>query len=539
VRNMLLGLETEYALGGGRRDELIERLVYHVRDILPGLQGMNEHDWYLGNGARFYVDAGRHPEYATPECENPSEVVRRQLAGDRLLSEALKRVPRELSAGSGAGLFKCNVDYSGAKTTWGSHESYMYRVSPTSFPSQLIPHLVSRVVFTGAGGFNPLSAGIEFTLSPRASYLEQEISDSSTEARGIFHTKNEGLGRRGYSRLHLLCGESLCSQLGLWLRVGTTAVVVAMIDAGLSPGDCVLLRSPLDALNTFVSDPTCRATVCGVSGSDVSAIDIQRHYLEVAESCIDNPQMPPWTAQVCQQWRAVLDRLDSDTGSLSGTLDWAIKLALYREHAAQKGVPWSDLAVWNRVLRKFRVALCESPIKGRSKVEIILGQTSEESPIPDTVKALTPYLERHGLDWDTLRPVVDLRKELFELDFRFGQLGGSGLFDKLDKAGVLSHAAPGVARIDAAVQGAPRKGRAALRARSIRRYSGRDLYFCNWTGIRDGGKNRQLDMTDPFASRAAWQEGKTNPRDLERLRIRRLIGRDPGLFDMEDLNEGP
>ena len=533
MNNMLMGLETEYALGGEHREALLMSLITKVKGAVPSLSGMNPQDCYLANGGRLYVDAGLHPEYATPECDSPWEAVRRQLAGDRLLAGALEQVAPPLTGDRGAGLFKCNVDYSGAKTTWGSHESYMYKSSPAVFPHQLISHLVSRVIFVGAGGFNPLAAGIEFTLSPRAAHLRHEISDSSTAERGIFHTKNERLARRGYNRMHLLCGESLCSNIGSWLRVGTTAVVVAMIDAGLSPGRDVQLKYPVDALRAFASDPECRLTTLRKDNSALTALDIQRHYLQVAENHADNEKMPPWTGDVCVQWRRMLDRIEHQPESLSSTLDWAIKLALFREHVAQREISWSDIAAWNFVLEQIRIGLHESPHNGLARVEIILGRRPEPSPIPGTIEELNPYLEERGLSWDNLRAVVDLKKELFELDFRFGQLGGAGLFDRLDRAGVLDHSAPGVERIDDAIQNPPKGGRASLRARRIRMYSGEGIVHCNWAGMWDEEGRRRLDMTDPFATSASWKKIRNLDTESALLSIRRLRGTEPGLFDAE------
>jgi proteasome accessory factor A len=532
VRQMLLGVETEYALGGGRRKELLAALMSLVKEHMPSLEGANPNDRYLANGARFYVDSGLHPEWATPECTTPSDVVRHALAGDRFLSSLLERVPEELRRDRGAGLFKCNVDYSGAKTTWGSHESYLHRSFPAGLARQIIPHLVSRVIYAGAGGFNPLSAGFQFTLSPRSVHLEEEVSRSSTERRGIFHTKNESLAKKGYHRMHLLCGESLCSHVAGWLRVGATALVVAMIDAGLRPDTGVRLEAPLRALEAFVNDSTCRATAAREGAPPVSAVEIQRHYLQVAEENLSREWMPPWAEEVCVVWRDMLERIEHRPESLSSSLDWAIKLAVYREYAEQRGVRWRDFPAWTHVLEGIRTGLRASPHVGMARVELILGRRSEPSPIPDTIKSLTPYVESHELSWDMLRPVVDLRKELFELDFRFGQLGGSGVFDRLDRARVLQHRAPGVVDIGQAVRSAPRAGRAGLRARRVRMYAGREAFHCNWDSIWDAKDRRVLDLSDPFATQARWRK-VSSERELARERLRRLVRAERTLFDVE------
>jgi len=533
-----MGIETEYALGGDRREDLLVALVQYVKDHVTGLEGLNPYDRFLVNGARLYVDCGRHPEYATPECTDPADAVRHQLAGDRILSQALGELPDELTTGRGAGIYKCNVDYSGAKTTWGSHESYLHRSANMAIPQWIIPHLVSRVIYTGAGGFDSLSTGINFMLSPRAAHMEAEISGSSTEMRGIFHTKNETLARRGYHRMHLLCGESLCSNIAAWLRVGVTAVVVAMIDAGITPGIAVRLRTPLSALKRFVADPTCQAAAVRTNGSPISALGIQRRYLQLAEENLTHDCMPPWADKVCVEWRRMLDRIENDPESLSNTLDWAIKLAVYRDCAAQRGVEWETIPAWNHVLEEVRLGLRASPHSGMARVELVLGQKSKPSPIPDTIKALTPHVESHGLSWDMMRTVVDLRKELFELDFRFGQLGGGGLFDSLDRAGVLDHRAPGVVRVADAMHAPPREGRAGLRGRRIRRYSGRPNFHCNWDSIWDGDGKRRLDLSDPFATESKWRKVKSR-RDLPARQLRRLMGLQPDLFDaaLEDTRQ--
>src|SRR5208283_5977971 len=122
-----------------------------------------------------------------------------------------------------------------------------------------------------------------FTLSPRVAHISRVTSGDSTSDRGIFHTKNEPLCRDGYNRLHVICGESLCSETSLFLKVGTTALIVAMTEAGANPGGEVQIESPLDALRTFAADLTCRKVVGMKNRRRLTAVDIQRHYLKEAE----------------------------------------------------------------------------------------------------------------------------------------------------------------------------------------------------------------------------------------------------------------
>jgi hypothetical protein len=299
-----------------------------------------------------------------------------------------------------------------------------------------------------------------------------------------------------------------------------------MIDAGLEPGAPVELRDPVGALRTFASDPACRATVRLKKGGQAAALDIQRHYLQMAEAHLDHEWMPAWAGEVCREWRTMLDRIEHEPETLCASLDWAIKLALYRDHVEGKGIRWDDLQAWTRIVTEIRGAISRSSYKGSATVELVLGQTGQPSPIQDTIDGLTPYLERNGLRWETLRPFVDLRNELFEIDIRFGQLGGEGLFSQIDRAGVLDHRAPGVDRIEDAMVGPPASGRARLRGRRIKQYAGKPGYRAYWDGIYDKSGRRRLRMLDPFATQCRWASmPRREPRRSELFE--RLLGRRP------------
>src|SRR5208283_1905190 len=198
--------------------------------------------------------------------------------------------------------------------------------------------------------------GLEFTLSPRVAHVQQVVSGNSTSERGIWHTKTEKLCA-GYSRLHVLCGESLCSETAAFLKVGSTALIVAMADAGLAPGSAVQLAEPLVAMQNVAGDVTCRTPLRMADGSCQTALAIQRHYLEQAEAHVGASFMPAWAAEVCRRWRAVLDQLEDAPGSVEQTLDWGIKLALYAHHARSIDIRWDALPFWNQVIGRLAAAL--------------------------------------------------------------------------------------------------------------------------------------------------------------------------------------
>jgi proteasome accessory factor A len=489
----LFGIETEYALtvldhrgAAVGRELLMNELLAAAREMLPHLPDRASGGVYLQNGARFYVDAGNHPELSTPECAHPDDVVRYVRAGERIVSGLVAAIAARKRPAARPLLLRCNVDYSGSRATWGCHESYLHRVEPARLPFHLVPHLVSRVVYTGAGGFDSSSPQrLDFTLSPRVHHLEREVSGDSTATRGIFHAKDESLSSAGYHRLHVICGESVCSDLALWLKAGATALVVALVEAGVEPGEGVQLRTPLESMRRFASDPTCRETGVNAQGYRVTAIEIQRHYLALARAHARHPAMPSWTEEVCERWADVLDRLESGPEEVATRLDWAIKLSLYRKHAARRGIAWETL-----------------PHRGHAAATLHGKETTKAD-----IEAVGPYLAERGLARNDLPAFVRLRRELFELDTRFGQLDDAGVFSTLDRAGVLAHRTAEPSEVDRAVEEPPAVGRARVRGAEVRRLSGRPgRYSCDWRGIWDHDEQRAIDLTDPFAKRANWKE---------------------------------
>jgi hypothetical protein len=155
---------------------------------------------FMSNAGRFYVDCGLHPEMATPECCSPVDVVRYTLAGRRILERLAVEVAASDSRIDEIVISGCNVDYSGTNATWGCHESYLHTADPELLRNQVVPHLASRIIYTGAGGLDLRSRGIVYTLSPRVvAHIVCETSGSSTGHRGIWHTKDEPLCGRAFT----------------------------------------------------------------------------------------------------------------------------------------------------------------------------------------------------------------------------------------------------------------------------------------------------------------------------------------------------
>jgi proteasome accessory factor A len=332
----LVGIETEYAvsvLGDdvSAREGAVKR-IYHRALTRPHLAGI-ESGIFLSNGGRFYIDGGCHPEWASPEASNPWDGVRYATAGDRLLGQLADEVIRESPNMSGLVVRKGNVDYS-SRTTWASHENYLHRCAPPALRSALVSHLISRIVFTGGGGFDPNGkTHPAFVLSPRALFIRALIAPSSMGALALVDERNQP-HCKGFFRQHVMCADATESHLAMFLRLGTTAIVVAMIDAGCVVSDLVL-ANPLEALTIVAHDDTLQAPLLLASGGYTTALDLQGRYLERARAHLN--RLPDWAGRVCDVWQDTLERLAQGPDAVADRLDWAIKRTLFLNRASRWG----------------------------------------------------------------------------------------------------------------------------------------------------------------------------------------------------------
>lgn len=513
----LFGLETEYAIvpAAGQEaqatpDERVAMLSGRAREALPGLPDFGRSGIFLANGSRFYVDCGHHPEWTTPEVANPWDAVRYILAGERWLT----RLCDDLAPAGGAApftLFKTNVDYT-AGVSWGCHESVLFSVSnPGALAGRLMSLLVTRILFTGAGGFDPFSPGIEFVLSPRAMFLQRESSAETQWNRGIANEKQEHLCGHGFRRWHLVCGESLTSELAMWLRSATLVLGVSLEEHGAADfGVPVRLASPVDAMHALSRDPTYQVPLALESGGDTTALEIQRYYLEQAEGHIGSEFMPPWTETACACWRAMLDKLASAHSGLATTLDWAIKRAVFERMLSRRGYSWTRVGQWNEVLSALRERVRSLPAaKGMKRLEDLI---APPEAVREYQAELGGMLAAYGLEWAELADFARVRRELLEADARFSALGPDGLFAQLDRDGVLTHRVPGVDNIEHAMECPPALGRAALRGAVIRRVMpGADHFAAGWASIVNRQDGWTLDLSHPFETEERWQPAAEKP----------------------------
>ncbi len=504
----LFGVETEYAIvpgvgegtGGAASIQMVlpalmNAVALHEPCVSDGSLGV-----FLATGSRLYVDCGSHAEWAICEVSNPWDVVRYTLAGDRVLLAAADRLATTTTLARPA-IFRNNVHY-GSGTTWGMHESVSHQATSLVLQRELLPFLVTRTVFAGAGGFDVMSQGIVFVLSPRARFLTEETSISSTGSRGLFHLKDEPLCAPPHGRLHLLCGESLHSELAAWVRAASLAIVVSMAEAGVEVGARLALADSIRSLDRIIQDPACTVPLLLADGTSRTAIEIQRAYLEEAERHVGSSFMPAWADVACRQWRGILDRLGASDPGLSASIDWRIKHELFGRRIERAGFTWASIAAWTGTLDDAWLTLSEQSDEcGDELIRLFEGGVGS----PEFIDEAGDIVAAEGLAREEMDAFLELRRELFELDFRFGQLG-DGVFASLDRSGVLNHHLDGVDNIEHAMSHPPAVGRARLRGQVIRRVQGnREAFAAGWDFVRDESTGAVLDLSNPWETEERWR----------------------------------
>ncbi|WP_269782011.1 depupylase/deamidase Dop [Nocardioides sp. R-C-SC26] len=299
----------------------------------------------LTNGARLYVDHA-HPEYSTPEVTTPLDIVRWDKAGEQVMHDAA-RWAAQLPTAPQIVLYKNNTDNKGA--SYGAHENYLMRRS-TPFADivrHLTPFFVSRQVICGAGrvGRGQDGRGEGYQISQRADFFEVEVGLETTLKRPIINTRDEPhADPEKHRRLHVIIGDANMSEISTYLKIGTTALVLAMIEERFIAAD-LSVDGPVAALRAVSHDPTLRELITLADGRTLTAVQLQLEYLDLARKFVEDrygSDVDPQTADVLARWESVLTRLEQDPFSCARELDWVAKLKLLEQYRSRDGLAWDD-----------------------------------------------------------------------------------------------------------------------------------------------------------------------------------------------------
>ncbi len=374
--------------GRGRGAGSSERIVEAVKDHAflrkkLGLLDMHARDYafeparsggFLINGGRLYVDAvGSHEEYATPECVTWTDAV----AYDRAGRVILQGLVDDLDLTDDVAFYANSVDHFGGHT-FGCHENYLVDISAAAFRgslSLLMPFLVTRQIFAGVGRVgghklnrndfrkNIMTIGehdvdtmwvadfygveidptVEYQLSQRADHIVNTVSSRVRFNRAIINPKRDSY--YDYSdlhRLHVLFGEPNMNEYAMWLKVATTCIVLDLMDMKVLPAD-VRLDDALGTLKGVSRDQTMKWPVRRANGRTIAAVDLQRIYLEAAQSYLrGKDEQTDWALD---EWQSTLDGLERDPMQLGDRLDWVAKKLMLQDYMNDADVDWQDDAL--------------------------------------------------------------------------------------------------------------------------------------------------------------------------------------------------
>jgi Pup amidohydrolase len=299
----------------------------------------------LPNGARYYVDHA-HPEYSTPECATARDLLIHDRAGERILEASLETAAELLPTGERVAVYKNNTD--GKGNSYGCHENYLVdRATPFGhIVRDLTPFFVTRQIFTGAGKVGAESGRSEadlvtYQLSQRTDFFEAEVGLETTLKRPIINTRDEPhADPELYRRLHVIIGDANLCEVATFLKVGTTALVLKMIEDEFLPD--LSLENPVQALHEVSWDPTLRSIVRLSDGRRMKPVELQWEYLDHAKKYVKEQDDAATHADVLQRWEAVLAALEEDPRQLHRELDWVAKLRLVEGYRERDGLGWTD-----------------------------------------------------------------------------------------------------------------------------------------------------------------------------------------------------
>jgi len=297
----------------------------------------------LPNGSRYYVDHA-HPEYSSPECSNARDCVVWDKAGERILEDSIEAAYSIVPEHERVFIYKNNSD--GKGNSYGCHENYLVdrKVPFPRLVKHLIPFFVSRQVFTGAGkvGAENGAETVGYQLSQRADFFEVEVGLETTFKRPIINTRDEPHADPDiYRRLHVIVGDANMCELSTYLKVGTTALVLKMIEDDFISDDFTPTES-VKALKAVSHDTNLRSTIELEDGRRLTAIELQWEYLRLAKKYAQDNDMSEVENDVLERWESVLDRLETDPLSLARELDWVAKLSVMRAYRERDGLEWGS-----------------------------------------------------------------------------------------------------------------------------------------------------------------------------------------------------
>ncbi len=382
----IFGIETEFGIqgvGGGESNPVIassilinaysqesnDRVNWDFEDETPGNDArgfLNEGvfapevethlvNTVLTNGGRYYVDHA-HPEYSSPECSCAREAVLYDRAGEQILIRSMRAAERLFGEQGRIAVYKNNSDHKG--NSYGCHENYLMdrEIAFAKIAKLITAHFVSRIIYTGSGkvgsetGIRKDERGlpIEYQISQRAEFFEEEVGLETTLKRPIVNTRDEPhCDPKRYRRLHVICGDANMSEVACYLKLGVTGIILSMIEDGWLDKTDLILKSPVPQFHNLSTDISLKGTMELTSGRAITALEIQWAYYEIAEKYVHENGFSSigeekTGANLMERWHQCLSNLEADPYSANKTVDWVAKLELILAYMDRHNLRWDS-----------------------------------------------------------------------------------------------------------------------------------------------------------------------------------------------------
>ena len=506
---MVIGLENELSVGISGlytqvdRKSLVSSIVNCVKEIVIAVPsqetGVPLPGFMLSNGSKIYQDIGDYVESATPEVRTPIEALVYQRANELVLLKALLKAAQRIHVDpTYAKLVRAVTDNAGHYC--GMHVNISARnFDAAALVENLTPFLVTRF-YACAGGFRP--SGL--VMSQKNSSIKTVASKDTRENRGIVNLKNEPLATSPYKRIHITHGDACMSELSTFLSVGCTALVVKMLDDGVCVGPSYTLLDPIDALKQLDNDFHWTSTLQLASGFMTTAIEIQEHYLNVAEAYVQNRD-EYWMTEVVRRWRWAVDMLRAQGPvGLSKTLDPYIKLTMYSKYLTKEGLTLKEFSQWCAP-----ITLAKPYFKGKHRNDI-RGWLREQMPYT-SFYFLEDRMNYNRFEWSDLPKAIATYNKLLALDTMFHDISEQGGYFRMRDAGIVDSQLIDNTQLDRAMQQPPLDTRAYARGNAIRESASTSGTVANWTEVRNA--NKRTNFFDPLSITHTWTQLKpTRPR---------------------------
>ena len=369
MRNRIYGIETEYGLLIKDADFKLDpvQVAIRIKDhifksselgVLDQHYRANdeppENGGFLLNAGRIYLDMG-HLEYASPECFTLTDLVTYDRAGDTLIQDAVE----ELGWRDSIGIIKNNVDLE-TSATFGCHENYLVG---RGFPFDerenlklLSSFLVTRQIYCGAGRIgacNPhpfrdwegtfveeTEANVDFQISQRADHIPNEFYRWVQYNRAIVNTRDEPLADPSkYRRIHLLVGDSNMSEFATAMKMGTTTLILELMEQGIANSDWILAES-VEAMRSISRDQNFKWELTLRNGRHTTALELQMDMMQTAKKHLAG--MNQETDWIIGEWDLLLNDIPKGPEALIGRVDWATKYWMLSEFRKEENLDWHD-----------------------------------------------------------------------------------------------------------------------------------------------------------------------------------------------------